>query len=157
MCAESEHSQQGNSGFWIFESLFLALRNKYRCGCFPPTFNILFLLSERATSHLISLISAKGVGLTHAKIILVDLAFNVPIYVTNYPFLTVRGLVERSCKGRCKQTKISFRQTRTQANNDMTWVEFTITRKHLICRSRTTNKLTERATKRKHFSGQGGL
>ena len=63
-----------------------------------------------------SLIIAKGVGLTHAMIILVDLAFNVHINVANYPSLTVR----RICKEKYKQTKISFRQTRTQANNDMT-------------------------------------
>ena len=69
---------------------------------------------------MISLIIAKGVGLTHAMIILVDLAFNVHINVANYPSLTVRGLVKRICKGKYKQTKISFRQTRTQANNDMT-------------------------------------
>ena len=62
---------------------------------------------------MISLIIAKGVGVTHAKIILGDLAFNVHINVTSYPFLTVRGLVKRTCKGRCKQT-------RTQANNSMT-------------------------------------
>ena len=55
---------------------------------------------------MISLIIAKGVGLTHAKIILVDFAFNVHVNVTKYPFLTVRGLVKRTRKGKYKQTKI---------------------------------------------------
>ena len=128
MCAQWEHSHQGNSGFWIFESLFLALRNKHRCGCFPPTFtqypckNISTKRKGNKSSDDFTY-HCQGGGSDPCHDYFggfgLQCAYQI-IDVANYPSLTVRGLVKRICKGKYKQTKISFRQTRTQANNDMT-------------------------------------
>ena len=104
---------------------WLCVSNKYRCDCFPttstqypctriPTKQKGNKSSDDFTYH------CQGGGSDPCHDYFGGFGLNVHINVANYPSLTVRGLVKRICKEKYKQIKISFRQTRTQANNDMT-------------------------------------